>query len=117
MPDTTNKIITGFGDLLKMKDVNGQNPGWLKTSNVVPIILLAGAMLGFYGSFSSAQTRQEERTSAGQAQIVEIKADQKQLRLDIKDELKAMNAQLEATRQALFQIQQSLLAIQSKRQP
>lgn len=113
----TNKIITGFGDLFKMEKTSSGNPSWLKTSNVVPIVMLCAGALGFYGTLSSAQTRQEERTATVQTQIAELKIDQKQLKQDIKDELKGLNAQLESTRQALFQIQQSLLELQRKRQP
>lgn len=115
----TNKVVTGFGDLFKTDKTNMSdvNPSWLKTSNVVPVILLCASALGFYGTLSSAQTRQEERTAAVQLQIAEIKTDQKQIRQDIKDELKGLNTQLESTRQALFQIQQSLLELQRKRQP
>jgi septal ring factor EnvC (AmiA/AmiB activator) len=102
--------ITGFGNLTM-----DQKKSWVSTSNVIPMISMLAGLLVFWGTMSSAQTRQEERTAVLQKEIAKLELNQQQVRSDIKEELKSITVKLEKTEQSLFYIQQTLIQIQQSK--
>jgi hypothetical protein len=85
------------------------------TSNFWPMAALCIAGLGSFWNFSAAQTKQESSLVTIQKDQAKMEEKQKELRLDIKEELKSVNQKVDSLQQILVNIQLQLVEIKQQK--
>ena len=98
----------------------------LGTSNLVPVVGMCIALLTIFWNFSTAQSKHESRTDATQRDLARIdeatrkdinkvEEAQKQIKVDVKEELKSMNQKVDSLQQILIQIQLQLVELKQQK--
>lgn len=104
----TTPAALGHGYVKKQSSIFG-------TSNFWPMAALCVAGLGTFWNFSAAQTKQESGLTAVQKEQTKLEETQKQLKTDIKEELKSVHSKVDSLQQILINIQLQLVKIEQQK--